>query len=368
MTIHTYVDLFSGCGGLSYGFSKSKNFKCLLASDFWDKAGEHYELNHKQDPFELRDFSKQEDIDSVVGRFKNKCDVVMGGPPCQGFSTLGKRNLNCEKSILVDYFLEIATKINPKIILMENVKAIASKKHPAGGLVTDKIDEILVDSGYVYKKIILSAMDFGLGQTRKRFFLFAVKNDNKAILDELIDGIDKKKKKKVSTLKDLIGDLPVIEAGQGEQLIEHNGNKIYNHQAMNHSEKLVERFRYVSKGGGLLDVPLELLTNHLRKMVSGEYGTGGHAKNIYGRMSWDKPSGTIVAGMDKITIGRFLHPDCNRLLTPRECARIQSFPDNFRFQGSFVTQYYLIGNAVPPVFSKVFSSTISKILGGDSWI
>jgi len=364
---YTYIDLFSGCGGLSYGFSKSKSFQCLLASDVWDKAGEHYELNHKNEPFELRDFSKQEDIDSVVSRFKNKCDVVLGGPPCQGFSTLGKRKLVCEKSILVDSFLEVATRIKPRLILMENVKTITSKKHPAGGLVTDKIDELLARSGYAYKTIILSATDFGLGQTRKRFFLFAVKKKNKAILDELIEGIEKKKKKKFSTLKELIGGLPIIEAGQGEQVTSYNGKNIYNHQAMNHSEKLVERFSYVSKGGGLLDVPVELLTNHLRKMVSGGYGTGGHAKNIYGRMSWDKPSGTIVAGMDKITIGRFVHPDCNRLLTPRECARIQSFPDSFRFQGSFVTQYYLIGNAVPPVFSKVFSSTISKLLGDSKW-
>jgi len=367
MTAHTYIDLFSGCGGLSYGFSKSKDFHCLLASDFWDKAGENYELNHKNEPFELRDFSTQKDIDSIVSRFKNKCDVILGGPPCQGFSTLGKRKLVCEKSILVDSFLETAIRIKPKLILMENVKAITSKKHPAGGLVTDKINKLLFDAGYSYKTIILSATDFGLGQTRKRFFLFAVKKKNTANLNNLIEGINKKKKRKFSNLEQLIGDLPVIEAGQGEQLTEYNGKKIYNHKAMNHSDKLVNRFRHVPAGGGLLDVPKELLTNHLKKMVSGGYGTGGHAKNIYGRMSWDKPSGTIVAGMDKITIGRFVHPESDRLLTPRECARIQSFPDSFKFQGSLVTQYYLIGNAVPPVFSKVFSGTISKLLGGSAW-
>jgi DNA (cytosine-5)-methyltransferase 1 len=363
----TYIDLFSGCGGLSYGFSRSKYFQCLLASDFWDKARENYLLNYKKRPFEILDFSKQGDIDTVVNRFRNKCDVVLGGPPCQGFSTLGKRKLVCDKSILVDSFLEIATRIEPKLILMENVKTISSKKHPAGGLVTDKIEEQLVNSGYSYKTVILSATDFGLAQTRKRFFLIAVKNENEDFLNKILEHIERKKKPAHSTLKELIGDLPVIEAGQGEQLSIHKGRKIYNHQAMNHSENLVERFSHVPKGGGLLDVPLDLLTNHLRKMVSGGYGTGGHAKNIYGRMSWDKPSGTIVAGMDKITVGRFLHPDSNRLLTPRECARIQSFPDTFRFQGSLVTQYYLIGNAVPPVFSKVFSSAVLKFLGDNVW-
>ena len=367
MTAHTYIDLFSGCGGLSYNFYKSKNFECLLAADFWNKAADTYELNHKKSLFEIRDFSKQEDIDSVVSRFKNKCELVMGGPPCQGFSTLGKRKLVCDKSILVDSFIEIATRIKPKLIVMENVKTITSKKHPAGGLVMEKVDSLLLHAGYSYRTLTLAATDFGLGQTRKRFFLFAVPKKHEVLLDRLIEGINEEKKNKFSSLKQLIGDLPVLEAGQGNQVTHINGKIIHNHQAMNHSEKLVTRFSYVKKNGGLLDVPKKLLTPHLQKMVSGNYGSGGHVKNIYGRMGWDKPSGTIVAGMDKITIGRFLHPDSNRLLTPRECARIQSFPDTFKFQGSLVTQYYLIGNAVPPVFSKVLAKTILKVLGDYKW-
>ena len=131
---------------------------------------------------------------------------------------------------------------------------------------------------------------------------------------------------------------------------------------MNHSAKLKERFSYVPKGGGLLDVPSHLLTPHLQKMVSGHYGSGGHVKNIYGRLSWDKPCGTIVAGMDKITCGRYLHPDANRLLTPRECARIQSFPDEFKLIGGQVARYYAIGNAVPPQLAQVLGMAIVKTL------
>ncbi|WP_417682001.1 DNA cytosine methyltransferase [Pseudidiomarina aquimaris] len=362
MTKYKYLDLFSGCGGLSHGFYRKDGFECLLASDFWEKAEFTYTLNHPDTPFELKDFSKTDDIKAVIDRFENQCDIVMGGPPCQGFSTLGKRRLDCDKSILVDSFIDIATKISPKLIIMENVKTITSKKHPAGGLVISKVYESLERAGYFYKTLILKATDFGLGQTRQRFFLFAVKEADSQILDEVVGNIEKSKKNKFSLLKDLIGDLPPVPAGGGAQIMEFGGRTIYNHQAMNHSEKLLERFRHVPVDGGLLDVPKELLTNHLRKMVEGKYGTGGHTKNIYGRMNWEKPSGTIVAGMDKITVGRFLHPDEDRLLTPRECARIQSFPDDFVFKGSLVNQYYLIGNAVPPVFSEVIASSVLSAL------
>src|SRR5262249_19902508 len=101
---------------------------------------------------------------------------------------------------------------------------------------------------------------------------------------------------------------------------------------------------------------------HLKRMKRGAYGSGGHVKNIYGRLEWDKPAGTVVAGIDKITCGRFIHPNANRLLTPRECARLQSFPDDFVFFGSAVTQYYLIGNAVPPNVSTAIMLAACAVL------
>ena len=153
--------------------------------------------------------------------------------------------------------------------------------------------------------------------------------------------------------------MPRLEPNIGADELKIEGRKvIYNHKALRHSDELKTRFSHVPPGGGLLDVPEELLTPHLRKMKNGSYGSGGHVKNIYGRMDWGKPSGTIVAGIDKITCGRYVHPEENRLITPRECARIQSFPDWFRFKGSNVTQYYLIGNAVPPKLSKVLAKSI----------
>lgn len=172
----------------------------------------------------------------------------------------------------------------------------------------------------------------------------------------LEEEIFKKENKKVRTLWDAIGDLP-------NHCLYKNGSTYFeNHIPLNHSKNLIRRFSFIPPGGGLLDVPIRLLPKHLKRMRSQKYGSGGHVKNIYGRLQWDRPCGTIVAGIDKITCGRFVHPKYNRLLTPRECARLQSFPDDFVFKGSHVTQYYLIGNAVPPKFSEKISEVLIKIL------
>lgn len=357
-----FVDFFAGCGGLSYHFCRSNDFHHLLSSDLWSSAQVNYERNHSLAEFELLDFSKASDVDYVVNRLSGKANLVMGGPPCTGFSTLGKREVGCPTSMLVDSFIEACTKISPELILMENVKTIRSKKHPAGGAVLDHVYNKLSGSRFIWRDLILKATDFGLGQTRTRYFLIAAKKSATAssLLDLILEKVEAQKSSEASTLFDLIGDLPQIKAGGGADVIHQSGGTIYNHRAMNHSAKLVERFSHVPPGGGLSDVPYELLTNHLKKMVSNQYGSGGHQKNIYGRMEWSKPSGTIVAGMDKITVGRFLHPESDRLLTPRECARIQGFPDDFIFSGSLVTQYYLIGNAVPPIFSKVWMQAIKE--------
>lgn len=369
----TYADLFSGCGGLSYGFKKSKFFNGILATDFWNSAGKTYKYNHPNVVFQLRDLYDKAQVDNVCDILDCKCDVLLGGPPCQGFSTLGKRRENCKKSSLVDTFFEIALRTRPKIILMENVRGLISKKHPSGTSYPEHIKKLLKSNRYGvtydYYDFLINALDYGLAQTRTRYIFIAIRSDlnhSFPLLKSILKGINNRKTKKEKNLRDVIGDLPLIHCGEGGQEIEAviNGKKkiIFNHQPMKHSKKLRERLSHVTKGGGLVDVPRELLTEHLIKMVEGRYGSGGHVKNIYGRLEWDKPCGTIVAGMDKITCGRYVHPDSDRLLTPRECARIQSYPDNFRFFGSHVTQYYLIGNSVPPKFSSVFASSIAAAI------
>ena len=219
-----------------------------------------------------------------------------------------------------------------------------------------------VAHGYV------NALNYGLSQSRVRWIVIGVRNDRGGLPSAMrvLRDIQDAGRSEAGTVYGAIGDLPLIDAGGGaDQLVYGRGKSartIFNHRAMSHSSKLLRRFAHGPPGGGLLDVPRRLLTPHLRKMLDGHYGNGGHIKNIYGRLEWDKPAGTVVAGIDKITCGRFLHPKSDRLLTPRECARLQSFPDNFRFHGSMVQCYYLIGNAVPPEFSRVFAAAIRRAL------
>ncbi len=368
-----FADIFSGCGGLTNGFYRKKCFRGILAIDSWRIAGEVFTENHSKIPFELRDMHNLSELELITEKLKDKCDILLGGPPCQGFSTLGKRRDGDRRSSLVEIFLEICLRVKPKIIVMENVRGITSKIHENGVLFPEFINQKLANgsgiSKYDIENIIIDTREFGLAQTRVRWFLIAVKKDinhNNAVLQNIIKGINKRKTRKVRVLREAIGDLPYIESGEGaDKFITDNGGGrkiIYNHKAMKHSQALVERFSYVPIGGGLLDVPRRLLTDHLKRMLDGAYGNGGHPKNIYGRLDWDKPAGTIVAGIDKITCGRFVHPSANRLLTPRECARIQSFPDTFRFLGSLVNQYYMIGNAVPPKISSVIADSICQAL------
>jgi DNA (cytosine-5)-methyltransferase 1 len=163
------------------------------------------------------------------------------------------------------------------------------------------------------------------------------------------------------TLREVIGDLPSLESGQGSDELVTATGVVYNHYVFEYEKKTLERIKAVPQNGGLQDIPDELLSNHLMKMKHGGYGSGGFVKNLYGRLDWDKPSGTIVAGIKKITCGRFFHPTDSRLLTVREVARLQTFPDDYKFSGGLIDQYTVVGNAVPPKFSEFIGNVILAI-------
>lgn len=366
----SYVDLFAGCGGLSYGFQKNNFYKHVIATDIWKHAKTTYQYNFKKKSFLLADLTQDADLHKIVQLIGTGIDIIMGGPPCKGFSTLNNSKKVSKLNTLVDQYLKVVEQAKPNIFLIENVRAFRSKKHPSGLTYSEHLKKKIstFNESYNVAEFILNAGEYGVAQSRIRYFLIATKksfDSNKSIINSFLTEIIIKKSSKKFVLRDIIKDLPKVRAGEGADIMEcEDGKIIYNHKAQNHSKKLLERFRHVPKDGGLMDVPIDLLTNHLKKVVKGEYGSGGFAKNIYGRMNWEKQSGTIVAGMDKITIGRFVHPEEDRLLTPRECARIQSFPDNFRFFGGMVNQYYQIGNAVPPKISILFASILEGLLSG----
>jgi DNA (cytosine-5)-methyltransferase 1 len=359
--IYSVADFFSGCGGFSLGFEQSGSFRTTLAVDHSESALQTLSSNLSATDVRRLDLSNDEVQNDIADRYSDAFDVILGGPPCQGFSTLGKRRDGDERSTLVDQFANLAVRLRPKVIIVENVRGILTKKHPSGGTFASALRHTLTTNElckYECSEQVLNAAEFGVPQTRVRWFLLAIRQDfaaAKAASRAFWKAVGLRRVPVANTLRDAIGDLPPATK-QGLDSCPAN------HARMNHSPNLVARFKHVPPGGGLLDVPRDLLTPHLKRMIDGAYGSGGHVKNIYGRMEWDKPSGTIVAGMDKITCGRFVHPTEHRLLTPRECARIQTFPDFFVFSGGQVSQYYQIGNAVAPRLSTILAIAAANSL------
>jgi DNA (cytosine-5)-methyltransferase 1 len=239
-------------------------------------------------------------------------------------------------------------------------------KHSSGKRYPEYAKQLLQENGYYADTVFVTGDQVGLAQTRKRLFLIAL---NKDYLSEIADF----SKELASTLKQLqpasgctalrsvIGDLPSLQSGEGSDEMTVSGKTIYNHYVFEYEKNTLKRIQAVPEKGGLQDIPDELLSNHLKKMKSGGYGSGGFVKNLYGRLDWNAPSGTIVAGIKKITCGRFFHPADHRLLTVREAARLQSFPDDYKFLGGLIDQYTVVGNAVPPKFSEYIGKVLIDI-------
>lgn len=363
-----FADLFCGGGGMSLGLIAA-GMKDTVAVDFWEAAKNNYTtyepLSHSE--FLQLNLFDDKNKDLVVDVLKKKkIDVLAGGPPCQGFSTLGKREEEDLRNKLVDAYLSIALRVAPKMIIMENVPAIQSMKHESGMKYPEYAKKLLADNGYYATTVFMEGEKVGLAQSRKRLFLLAI---NKAYVNEIenyaqlvmaeIEKLESQYERK--TLRDVIYDLPRYESGEGTDIAEVDGVPLYNHTVFKYREDNLRRIECVPYNGGLQDIPDELLSNHLKKMKSGGYGSGGFVKNLYGRLDWDQPSGTIVAGIKKVTCGRYFHPECNRLLTVREAARLQSFPDDYIVKGGQIEQYTIIGNAVPPRFSEVVGTVLTTI-------
>jgi DNA-cytosine methyltransferase len=282
--------------------------------------------------------------------------MIVGGPPCQGFSMKGKKlGLNDSRNFLFLEYVDLVKRIQPEVFIIENVKAlIATGNHYFINQIYEKFQEL----GYGLNHAILNAYNFGVPQTRERTIIIGVKNGR---IETMPSGKDLPR----TTVRDAISDLSYLNSGEGsdvsdyvnapksdyQKMLRVQARQLHNHKATNHAKVAVDKLKMIPPEGDKTALPEDL---HGRQQF----------KTTWGRLIWDKPSPTIDTRFDTPSNGRNSHPYLHRSITPREAARIQSFPDNFVFYGNKCAICKQIGNAVPPLLAKAIGEHIIKSLRG----
>ena len=391
----TFIDLFAGCGGLSEGFYR-EDFKALLHLE-WDPAAcktlrtrmKHYgyKASEINNAVLCDDITSSDIVEKISSRIDKDVDILVGGPPCQAFSTQGRaQDPNSMKddprNYLFENYLLVLNHFKPKFFVFENVRGILTAK-PRGKRI---FDEIISKMRKTYKVcdnskiILLNAADYGVPQIRERVILIGVRNDIDVEPEEIYKSVAKTnsndKNSKLPpyvTIKDAISDLPFVLPSEGKEVWENyethvhndflskirpdNFKAVYNHTARTQNEKDRERYRILSEHQNWQLKDLQKvrpdLINHDPK----------HFGNRYTVQEWGKPGKTICAHLYKDG-NLFIHPDPKqeRTFTVREAARVQSFPDDFFFEGSKTEQYRQVGNAVPPLMAQALAKAIKKFL------
>lgn len=355
------IDLFAGCGGLSIGFLQ-ENFSVYKAVEFDKTIASTYMKNHPDTPVIVDDIKNVDE----QGVFKyGDADVIIGGPPCQGFSMAGARIRNGftsdPRNYLFKHYLNIVNVVRPKVFIMENVKGIQTMQ---GGKIFDEIISSFSEISYKINCKVLRAVDFGIPQTRERMIIIGVQNKTVDLKLEINKARAILKKKESHffdsvTVWDAISDLSDITPNiTGEitcataqsdygKYLKSAKQKTFNHIATNHSAKATERMSKILGGENFTKLGEDIKSVH-----SGSYG----------RLQKDGLAPTITTRFDTPSGGKFIHPIHDRTLTPREAARIQSFPDDYIFCGNKSSICKQIGNAVPPKISRFLAVLVKEIL------
>src|SRR5690606_35459145 len=348
---YTAIDLFSGCGGFSYGFQQA-GFHVVLGVDNTEIALKTFEKNHKNSKGLMLDLHKESSVEAIVKATEGTdIDVIIAGPPCQGFSLTGTRNENDERNSLFYSVFRVAAKLNPKAIIIENVPGLLKLY---GGKAKNEIVRLCSEMGYTCSPKLLYAPDYGVPQIRKRVFFVALKKD--LGMFEFPEPI--LKEDEYIGCEDAIGDLPDLVSDLGKDDVAYdkdafsdyqkkmrNGNNVLkNHIGTRHTEHVINVISQVPDGGNHKDLPP---------------GVGDSRKfnEAWTRYHSNKPSKTIDTGHRN-----HFHYKWNRVPTVRENARLQSFPDDFVFLGNKTEQYRQVGNAVPPLLGRVLAEQLLKYL------
>lgn len=376
----TCVDLFSGAGGLAVGFRQA-GWSILAANDADVDAGATFRLNFPEAVFFEGPISEltSEALLSACGLAAGELDCLIGGPPCQSFSYNNhQRSAEDQRAGLFRDYLRLVAELKPKSLVMENVPGILTI---GDRQVMEEIDESLSSLGYKVAVRVLDADQFGTPQTRRRVFIVASRiGDPNELLPQSTHLPAKLKNRRVDenavglntvTVGDAIGDLPVLRNGGGKQIaprgkrgtksayqreLSSGAKLLYNHICHHLTPAMLQRIKFVPEGGNWRDIPRRLLPAGMKRARKSD-----HTKR-YGRLRRNAQASTLLTKCDPHW-GAYVHPTQHRTISVREAARLQGFPDVFRFAGNGTTkQYAQVGNAVPVPVARALAIAVGAHL------
>jgi DNA (cytosine-5)-methyltransferase 1 len=380
------IDLFCGAGGITEGLGEA-GYHCLYGNDCMPEAVETFAANHPKAWGDARDIAQVSaaEVRARLQLNRGKLDVLVGGPPCQGFSINAPgRFLSDPRNKLFQHYMRFLEEFEPKAFLFENVPGLLSL---ADGKVFRRIVGEFEEHGYYVTGKILFSAHYGVPQERWRLILLGSKDSpieapapthyatgranfrGGGTMTFQLSEVDKKRLLPAVTVGDAIGDLPRLKMGEGGEVMEYSGPAhstyarmmrnpagfTFNHFGAKLAKQNIERMKYIKPGGSWRDIPHRLLPKGMQRARKSD-----HTKR-YGRLRKDGLAGTVMTKCDPHWGAVFL-PDQDRSLTVREAARFQSFPDTYKFLGPRVSQYEQVGNAVPVLMAKAIAIQIRKHL------
>lgn len=349
MDKYIILDLFCGAGGFSYGMHQNEKFETAVAVDFNPAATNTFKKNMPQAYVitgDITDKLVREEI--IQASIKAGVNMIIGGPPCQGFAMKGKKlGLKDPRNFLFMEYIKIVEKIQPEVFVIENVKRLLTSSN---GWFKEELLAYIERLGYKCDYGVLNAVDFGVPQSRERAIFICSKHQKIEL--------PVPRNEKV-TVRDAISDLAYYESGEGsfetdyqkeaetdyQKRMRIDRDKLFNHQATNHSKVALDKLALIPPEKGKSYLPEKLRGKQ-------QYDT------TWCRLVWDTFSPTIDTRFDTPSNGTNSHPVLNRSITPREAARIQSFDDGFIFYGTKSEICKQIGNAVPPLLAKAIADQI----------
>lgn len=378
------IDLFCGAGGITLGLMNA-GFDVIFASDISPACAATHHRNFPSVTFHHGDI-QQLDGSKVLrqlGLASGELDLLIGGPPCQGFSILGQRQLDDPRNGLFGEFIRIAGELRPKAVVIENVPGLATLH---GGVILEWIGRAFRDLGYNVECAELLAAQYGVPQMRWRMFFVAWRNDlgmapvgfpqpthGRLGIGDLVPNrtVTKEQSEGFLTIREAIGDLPPVGSGERTTSYDRPPHGAYqeamrrfaepclhNHYAPRLSEVNIQRIQHLQPGQDWRDLPRWLLPAGMQRALLKD-----HTRR-FRRMTWEGVARSIITRFRDPKSGEYIHPEQTRTISIREAARIQSFPDWFVFEGNNTDQYDQVGNAVPVLLAKAVAEHIRRALEG----